>query len=267
MRILIIDDDKASLNRLYEILLRTSPKSEIIPFLSVNEFEEYPIKNGFDIAFIEAVIGKESGIDFAFRLKAVSPLCNIIFVTSHEELAAGFFSVRPSGFVRKPFSEDDIITELCDLRHPVYNDIKKKLKIVTFGNFIVYNSDGILMNFSRNMSKAIFAYLVDQCGYPVTYRDIARDVFEKASFQIQTSKNISKYVAFLISDLKAAGAEDAVVKQNRELAINKTIVECDLYRALEGNIDARNSFRGEYMIEYSWAEISDSARKLREMIQ
>ena len=267
MKILIMDNDKAALDRLFKILLRNEPQAEIMPFLSIRQFEEYPQKNGFDIAFIETLIGDASGIDLALKLKEVSPLCNIIFVTSHEEYAAQSFRVRPSGFVLKPYTENDIVTELKNLRYPLLGtDNKKKLKIITFGSFIVYNSSGELFKFSRNMSKTILAYLVDQCGYPVTSRDIARDVFEEDSFKMQTSKNISKYVAFLMKDLKAAGAEDVIVKQNRSLTVNKTIVDCDLYRALEGDTEAIKSFHGEYLIEYSWAEVSDSARKLRNII-
>ena len=32
---------------------------------------------------------------------------------------------------------------------------------------------------------------------------------------------------------------------------------CDLYRFLKGDIDAVNSYRGEYMNSYSWADMTE----------
>lgn len=78
----------------------------------------------------------------------------------------------------------------------------------------------------------------------------------------QVSKNISKIIISLMDDLKKVGYDGVVIKQNRQIYINKQKVSCDLYDAMNGDVTALNSFRGEYMIEYSWAEISDSVARL-----
>ena len=33
-------------------------------------------------------------------------------------------------------------------------------------------------------------------------------------------------------------------------------IDCDYYRMLAGDMDAVNRFRGEYMAQYSWAELT-----------
>ncbi len=39
-----------------------------------------------------------------------------------------------------------------------------------------------------------------------------------------------------------------------ELAIRTELLDCDYYRALAGDPAAKESFHGEYMEQYSWAE-------------
>lgn len=169
------------------------------------------------------------------------------------------FATRPSGYVMKPFTEDEIRRELEDLRYPVMtlNGVAEKLKLVTFGVFKVFDKNGEIFNFTRTLSKEVLAYLVDQAGFPVTSKDIAKDVLEEPVFDDRVSKRVSKIVNLLIDDLNNAGFHDVIIKQNRHLQINKDAVDCDLYRTLDGDVEALNSFHGEYMLEYSWAEFSD----------
>lgn len=47
-----------------------------------------------------------------------------------------------------------------------------------------------------------------------------------------------------------------IIRQRGLVAIRKEKLDCDYYRMLEGDMDAVNAFNGEYMIQYSWAEIT-----------
>ncbi len=132
-----------------------------------------------------------------------------------------------------------------------------KLKVVTFGIFKVFDKNGEMLNFTRTLSKEILAYLIDQAGFPITSKDIAKDVLEEQVFDDRVSKRVSKLVNLLIDDLNNAGFHDVIIKQNRQIQINKDALDCDLYRTLDGDVEALNSFHGEYMLEYSWAEFSD----------
>ena len=202
------------------------------------------------------MLGNTNGIRLALEMKEESPMCNIIFVTAYSEYAAKSFSARPSGYVVKPFVVEDIRTELDNLRHPITMTVcpQNKLKIKTFGAFNVFDESGEALCFTRTRSKEILAYLIDQSGFPITSKDIAADVLEEPSFDIRVSKRVSKLINLHIDDLKASGFPDVIIKQNRQISINKDMVDCDLYKAMEGDTDALNSFHGEYMINYSWAE-------------
>jgi two-component system LytT family response regulator len=44
-------------------------------------------------------------------------------------------------------------------------------------------------------------------------------------------------------------------------------VDCDYYNFLRGNRSATNSYRGEYMTQYSWAEVTRSALRQQANVQ
>ena len=52
--------------------------------------------------------------------------------------------------------------------------------------------------------------------------------------------------------------EEALIRGHRELAIRTDMIDCDYYRMLEGDMDAVNAYHGEYMKEYSWAELTNA---------
>ncbi len=118
------------------------------------------------------------------------------------------------------------------------------------------------MKFSRTKSKELLAYLIDCAGFPVTTKDICRTLYE-VDLDKQMSKNISRIIIGLIDDLKNEGYDGVVIKQNRQVYIDKSKVSCDIYDAMDGDVRAINAYKGEYMIEYSWAEISESVGKIR----
>jgi len=267
MKILAIDDEKYALQLLVETIHKVKPDAEIVAFRRASQFLEYEDKKSFDAAFLDIRIGKMSGIQVAIELKKYSPMCNIVFVTSYSEYAFAAIQMRPSGYIMKPYTEEDIRNEFNNFRYsaaPAPKD-DNRLKIRTFGNFRVFGKDNIPIKFSRTISKEIFAYLIDQCGYPVTSKEIAADVLEVEDFDRPTSKKVSQYVSDLIKDIEAAGFQNVIIKQNRQIQINKEAVNCDLYDLFSGDTSALQSYHGEYMIDYSWAEISDSAERIKSL--
>ena len=64
----------------------------------------------------------------------------------------------------------------------------------------------------------------------------------------------------LVSDLRAAlkkiGMEDLLIRKSGILAVRAEQLDCDYYQLLRGDPQAVNSYRGEYMTQYSWAELT-----------
>jgi hypothetical protein len=52
------------------------------------------------------------------------------------------------------------------------------------------------------------------------------------------------------------GIKDLILKNRQGILLNTKVVDCDYYKFLEGDTRAINSFTGQYMSAYSWAEFT-----------
>ena len=64
----------------------------------------------------------------------------------------------------------------------------------------------------------------------------------------------------LVGDLRrtlsSIGMEDILVRRSGRLAILRDRVDCDFFRMVDGDMETVNTFTGEYMAQYSWAELT-----------
>ena len=58
----------------------------------------------------------------------------------------------------------------------------------------------------------------------------------------------------LKATLNTVGADEVLISEPGSYAIDISKVSCDYYRLLDGDENAAQSFMGEYMNQYSWAE-------------
>ena len=130
-----------------------------------------------------------------------------------------------------------------------------KLEIRCFGNFEVFWKGKPLL-FSRRQTTELLAYLIDRKGASCTTEEIAAVLWEDYT----NEKNTKAQLRVLISDLRHTlaniGQEDIVVRSRGQVAVMADQVDCDYYRMLKGDMDAVNAYRGEYMSQYSWAELT-----------
>ena len=110
--------------------------------------------------------------------------------------------------------------------------------------------------FGRRQTKELLAYLVDRKGSACTAEEIALAMWEDED----NMKNLKARIRILISDLrqtlKQIGQEELIIRRSGQIAIRREAVDCDYFRMLDGDVEAVNSFHGEYMLQYSWAEMT-----------
>ncbi len=259
MKIIAVDDETRSLNTLKAAI------EKAIPNVNAQYFKYAPdalsaVENGFfpDIAFLDVEMPDMSGLVAARRLKSISPEINIIFVSGFPQYAMDAIHLRASGYILKPACAENIKAEIQNLRNPIKDDMTKKLKIRTFQNFDVFK-DGKLVEFNRSKSKEILAYLVDRGGTSASYSEIAAILWEDGIYDRSRQKQIQVYIHGMIKNLAGVGADDVIIKNRLGIAIDTEKVDCDSYRFMQGDTSAINSYRGEYMSAYSWAEFANAA--------
>lgn len=253
MRIMAIDDEVNSLSVLTTAIKEAAPDSIIDSFIFTKDALEKAKEVKYDVVFSDIKMPELDGIEFVKMLKKTNEHINIIYVTGHDSYLIPALNIHASGYLFKPVMSEDIKEALDNLIFPIDNK-KPKVYINTFGHFEIYVNDKIV-HFSRSKSKELLAYLVDRSGCSVTKKELMAILFAD-DYSKKAQDYFNKIVQSLVNTLKENGIEDIMIKEFNSYAINKNLFTCDSYEFLNGNIEAINKFRGEYMHQYSWSEVS-----------
>lgn len=252
MRILITDDERAARDDLERVINNVVKVAEIEKASSAAETIELVKNKTYDVIFLDVQLLDTDGITVAKDIQRLNPHSNIVIQTAYSDYSMDAWNLFASGFILKPVREKDVRFALGNLRFPV-NDALQKLEVRCFGQFEVFWNDKPLA-FARSKTKEMLAYLVSSEGASCTFEEIASVLWEN----VDDMTNAKAYIRNLIFDLKKTldtiGMGSMVVRKNNEVAIQKSMIDCDYYRYLEGNSDEGSTFRGEFMSQYSWAE-------------
>ena len=257
MRIFVIDDEPFALKASEQVIRRALPDAEVMAFgrsaealMALNNPDNIP-----DVVFCDVEMPGINGLEFAVRLKKISPQTKIIFVTAYSEYALEAFRIHANGYILKPMNVVRVLDEINGIGESSEPEKKELLKVQCFGNFEVFWQGKPLM-FARKQTRELCAYLIDRRGAFCTSEEIATAIWEDD----RDIGNIKAQIRVLISDLRKTlaniGQEELIIRQRGQIAIHKENVDCDYYRMLAGDMDAVNAFKGEYMSQYSWAEIT-----------
>lgn len=255
MNILAVDDEYYALELMKHALEEVAGGSTVYLCRDVGSALNTAAQTKIDVAFLDIHIPEKNGIELARELKLLNPKVNIIFATGFSEYMKEGIDLRMSGYIMKPVTPEAVKVELENLRNPIEWSNEKRIKILTFGNFDVF-IDGSLVKFERKQAKEILAILVNKRGTSVSYSEIAALLWEDEDYDRTKQKNLQVYVASLVKTLHSVNVKDLILKSRQGIVLNTKIVDCDYYRFLEGDIRAINSFAGEYMNAYSWAEFT-----------
>jgi len=253
MKILALDDSESALKLLVGAIKKANPEAQVYSFIRPSELLKFAKENNCDVAFLDIQMWGISGLSVAKSLKELYPKINIIFATAFSEYASEAFNLYPSGYVLKPVTMEAVKREMENLRHPIDYKSGALLFAQTFGNFEIF-SYGTPLKFSYSKTKELFAYLIDRNGASATMNELCAILWENA----EDSSNLKAYLRKLIRDLLMAlrkiGANDVILKHYNSIAVVPEQIVCDSYEFIKGNPEYVNTYSGQYMAQYSWAE-------------
>ena len=251
VRILIVDDEQIVRDGAAHIIGQCMPGAELVVCSTPEEALDKVEKYIFRIAFLDVEMPGMTGVELAKKIKKISPDTNIIFSTAYQQYAGEAFSLHASGYVNKPLTVEKVNAELDNLRNPIDED-DKGLRIRTFGNFEVFY-DGKPLHFKYAKTKELLAYLVDRNSAVINIGEIRATLWDDDEDRTSYIKQVRKD---LIDTLKSVGADDAIVVMRGGIGITPSKVRCDYFDYLAGEPVGLNAYHGEYMTQYSWAEIT-----------
>ena len=123
MRIICVDDHPLHLIDLKETIKDFVPEADVVTFRKPREAQEDAAQNGCDVLICEISLADGDGILLAEALQAANPQLNIIFTTvcDARERADEVLRLRPSGYLKKPYTQSQLQQELRMLRYPVWD--------------------------------------------------------------------------------------------------------------------------------------------------
>lgn len=256
MTIIAIDDEPKALHLLHDAIAAAEPDADIVDFTDGEEALLAVREQGLtpDAVFSDIELQGMSGLAFAVELKRLAPETKIIFVTGFPKYAADAFTLHVSGYIVKPVYADRVREELDHLNLPKAEPEPDKLQVHCFGHFEVF-WHGKPVIFRRKQSKELLAFLIDREGRACTADEIAAALWEDDDLRAAKAR-IRLILHDLRTTLREIGIENILIRERRQLAIRRDMVDCDYYRMLEGDMEAINAFGGLYMTEYSWAELT-----------
>ncbi len=143
------------------------------------------------------------------------------------------------------FKETSNIPEKADL--PVY--------VKTFGFFDVYKNGEALL-FHCEKSKELLAMIVDRQGGYVSSTDGAAMLWPDEKVSSVLRARYRKVAMRLNETLRDYGIEDIILTVNGKRKIVPEKIRCDLFEFKNDGNRMGTGFKGEYMLNYSWGEIT-----------
>lgn len=255
MNALVVDDSRLAATSLVRLMGRVDAKGSCHAVQSASEALEACARGDVDVAFLDIEMPGMNGLELAARLKVESPQTNVVFVTGYPEYALDAWDTQASAFLVKPVDEGGVRRALASLRRQPSAKVGDGLFVQCFGNFEVFY-DGELLSWERQHTKELMAYLVDRRGAWVSNGELMTVLWEGLPDTLSRRSQLRTLVSDLRRTLEEAGMPDALVKRRGGVAISLAVDQVDYYSFLEHKPWAIARYGGEYMCQYSWAELT-----------
>lgn len=263
MKYLVIDDERIILSGMERILRKIDGDSSTI-FLAQTPYEALDIVKAhkdIDIIFSDVDMPGMNGLELVDEIYELCPDADIIFATGYAHYSLEAWNTYAKAFILKPVDEEDVrkaIGKVKAFRNPNEGSHKSsgcRIEARCFGDFEIF-CDGKPVRFTRKKSKEMLAYLIDRKGAMISTGTLRMTLWEEA----EDSEEKKGYVRVLANDIRkcfdSLGVSDFLLNNNDCYSVDVNQMTCDYYDYLSGRENAVNKFKGEYMMQYSWGELT-----------
>ena len=256
MNILVADDERLAREGIRDMLLEFYPDADISCFERSDDAIEAARKTEFSIACLDVQMEPYDGIKTAEQIMSLRPRCNIIFTTGFDSFTGEAMALHASGYILKPVTKKKLEKELSFLRYEVLTVRKNRLRAHCLGNFEFFIDDKPV-TFAYSKTKELLAYLIDRQGAVCTNSEISTVLGEDTEDGVLGYSYFNGIRRDLIKVFDDAGFSDIVVRSRGGMGLDISDIDCDFYDLMKGSAEAKASYNGEYMTQYSWAELTN----------
>ena len=257
MKIICVDDENLVLELVVRLCEELPQINEVVSFSSSPEALEYMRNNSADLALLDIEMPKMNGITLAVKIKELHPDISIVFLTGYSNYALEAFKIHANGYIMKPIEKEKLVAEINHALSSKAVTSYPHIFAKTFGEFDLL-IDGKPLRFARSKSKELLAFLIDKQGAGVKRAVAFAALYEDELYDRKMQKSFNVIVHSLKTTLTENGIGEIFEMNSGELRINPALIDCDLYRLLQGDVQTINTYRGEYMVSYYWASLTEA---------
>lgn len=252
MKTIVVDHNSIDLQHMLKHVSQLQEVEVIGTFAKGKQAIEFAWSSIVDLAILNIQMPEISGIELGKMLQRINPNIILIFVTAYEEYAIDALRLWAVGYLMKPYSAEDIMraVKTAALLH---RGKRKRIFIRTFGHFDVF-VDGKPIIFRSGKAKELLALLVDRHGGTVNTEQVIAALWGERPCNEATQNLCYKTGKTMVEEMREHGLGNLLMAARGVRSIDVSRFDCDLYRLLAGDQEARKQFLGEYMVDYSWGE-------------
>ena len=272
MNVICVDDEELVLMRTVALVKKTGKFDKIDSFTDALEALDFLGGNPADLAFLDIDMPGMRGLDLAENMKKKCPGIRIIFLTGYSEFAVDAYAMHATGYLLKPIGYDRLLSEIeyalgtgdgeVKSQTKSSKPAKSRVKVETFGFFNIL-VDGKPLVFKRSKAKELIACLVDRQGQFVSRKDLFYILWEDDDYDRAKQKYFDTIIRSLKDTLEEYGVPEIFEMEKGLMRVVPEKIDCDLYRFLNKDEAAIESFKGEYMNSYSWASVTEGYLTMR----
>lgn len=185
MKVVIIDDEKGMHIIMKRMLGKVNEVEIVGSFQETSTAYSFLTKQDVDLIFMDINMPKESGLEFAGRLRESGRQMKIVFVTSHKEYSLPAFDVYAFDYIVKPVNH-------ARLHHTVqralsgtslvtgsmeHDSSSMRVRFNCLGGMEIRRGQNELVKWKTSKSAELFGYLLMHKGRLVSRARIIEDMF------------------------------------------------------------------------------------------
>lgn len=257
MRVIYVDSDERETERFQKVAERLEMVEEVYTFVKENAAVNFFLSARADVALIDSSDPEQDGIALVGRLRRIQPNLPVIVVSKYASYAMQAFEADADGYLLKPFGKEELEKQLKKMETRYHIRKSPSVYFRTLPRFDLF-VDGSLVPIRKKKVKELLALLVDFAGNSLTSEQAIAYLWEDRP-EDEHTKALFRVTAMRLRELLHQEKIDFILREeNGVRVINVDRVSSDYYQMLAGVPEAIDRYHGEYMIEYSWAEVSNA---------
>lgn len=254
MNIIYVDDEQIQRENFRLTVEGMEGMENLKLFGSSVEAYEWAKEHPVAVAFLDIEMPHMNGLEFTRKLKELNRNTRVVMVTAYDQYSLEAMRTRATSYLLKPYSRKDIEIELenalYDYDHTADEAPRKKIQIVTMPDLLV-TVNGKNLFPAHGKQEELFALLVDRGESGITKGDALNCLGDGKT---PSDSTCWSWLFRLKNILEEAGLSDLITTSGNTKHIRTELVDCDLYRMLEGDGESIERYAGKYLRRYAWAE-------------